>query len=159
VTFILEQNLSSSRTPSYQGGYNPANSHIDLFGIAPYPCRSELGGCDDSMVARYVTAAENFGIPRADIVPVFQAFGGGSWVDDGDGTYVLPTAQQAADILGQWAREVPNPALDYVYSWGAQEGDQALAAATPDLQRIFAAHNRFQRCTNPQLLPGELTRH
>jgi hypothetical protein len=119
ITFILEQNLSSSQTPTYEGGYNPANTGIDLFGIAPYPCRSELGGCDYSMVARYVTAAESFGIPRADIVPVFQAFGGGGWVDDGDGSYLLPTAQQAADMLGEWARRVPCPRGGCGLSWGA----------------------------------------
>jgi hypothetical protein len=152
ITFILEQNLSSSRTPSYVGGYTPANTGIDLFGIDPYPCRSELDGCDDSMVARYVSAAVSAGIPRTDIVPVFQAFGGGGWTDDGDGSYLLPTAEQAARILNTWEHEVPSPAFDFVYSWGSQRGDDALAAAMPDVQQVFAAHN------NPGLLLGRKSR-
>ncbi len=142
ITFILEQNLSSSRTPTFVGGYNPANTGIDLFGIDPYPCRSELDGCDYSMVARYVSAAVSAGIPRSNIVPVFQAFGGGGWSDDGDGSYLLPTAEQAARLLNTWARQVPSPAFDFVYSWGSQRGDDALSAAMPDLQQVFAAHNK-----------------
>ncbi|MDP9223076.1 MAG: hypothetical protein M3P18_04340, partial [Actinomycetota bacterium] len=80
---------------------------IDLFGIDPYPCRSELDGCNYSMVGRYVSAAVSAGIPRANIVPVFHAFGGGAWSDDGDGSYLLPTAEQAARLLNTWARQVP----------------------------------------------------
>ena len=34
-TFIVEQDLSSSNHPTYQGGYNPANSDIDLYGLDP----------------------------------------------------------------------------------------------------------------------------
>jgi hypothetical protein len=140
-TFILEQNLSASTHPSYAGGYDPANTGIDLFGIDPYPCRTELNGCDPTMIASYVTAAERFGVPSSSIVPVFQAFGGGSWIDDGGGHYRLPTADQLKSMLAQWATLIPSPVFDFVYSWGSQRGDLALSAAPADLHAVFAARN------------------
>jgi hypothetical protein len=147
LTFILEQNLSSSQAPSFDPAYSPADTGIDLFGISPYPCRSELNGCDYSMVSRYVAAAESAGIPTADIVPVFQAFGSGAWVDDGGGSYLLPTAREASQIFAEWAREIPSPVFDYVYSWGTQRGDHALATGAADVQSVFAAHNAVKlRC-------------
>ena len=142
VTFIVEQNLSSSKTPTYGGGYNAANTGVDLFGLDPYPCRSELSGCDIAMVGRFVAAAEAFGISRSTIVPVLQAFGGGQWVDDGGGSYRMPDPSQARELLAAWDRAVPRPAFDFVYSWGSQRGDTALEAASTSLQQVFAAHNR-----------------
>jgi hypothetical protein len=138
-TFILEQNLSASAHPSYAGGYDPANTGIDFFGIDPYPCRTELNGCDPTMIARYVTAAERFGIPSSSIVPVFQAFGGGSWIDDGGGHYRLPTAEEMKSMFAQWTQLVRSPVFDYVYSWGSQRGDRTLSAAPADLHAAFAA--------------------
>ncbi len=141
-TFILEQNLASSRTPTYVGGYNLANTGIDLIGIDPYPCRSELNGCDFGLVSSYVAAAIRDGIPAAAIVPVFQTFGGGTWVDDGDGSYLMPTPEQATQLLAEWAKLIPHPVFDYAYSWGIQRGDTALGVGSPALQQVFAAHNR-----------------
>ena len=142
-TFIIEEDLSSSNHPTYQGGYNPANSDIDLFGLDPYPCRSEnpaSAPCAYSWLGLAVTAAETAGIPLADIVPVYQAFGGGAWVDDGGGSYQLPTAPEESAILSTWGSLVPTPVFDYAYSWGTQNGDQPLAAS-PSLQSVFLAHN------------------
>jgi hypothetical protein len=142
-TFIIEQDLSSSNHPTYQGGYTPANSDIDLYGLDPYPCRSEnpaSAPCAYSWLGLAVGAAENAGIPLADIVPVYQAFGGGAWVDDGGGSYQLPTAGQESAILSTWATVVPTPVFDYAYSWGSQNGDQPLNAS-PALQQVFLAHN------------------
>ena len=113
-TFIIEEDLSSSNHPTYQGGYNPANSDIDLYGLDPYPCRSEnpaSAPCAYSWLGLAVTAAESAGIPLADIVPVYQAFGGGAWVDDGGGSYQLPTAAEEAAILATWGSLVPHPGL------------------------------------------------
>jgi hypothetical protein len=144
-TFLLEQNLSASTHPSYVGGYNPANTGIDFFGIDPYPCRTELTSCDPGMIDSYVTAAEQFGIPASSIIPVYQAFGGGAWVDDGGGSYRLPTAAEMKSMLVQWAKVIPAPLFDFVYSWGSQRADVALATAPPELQAVFAAHNAEQR--------------
>lgn len=139
-TFIVLMDLSRSGKPSFAGTYNPENSHIDLFGIDPYPCRTELGGCRYDMIDHYVAAAKAWGIPRSRMVPVYQAFGGGKWRDDGWGKYLLPSAAQERQILARWGKLVPSPAFDFAYSWGRQENDASLEAA-PDLQAVFAAHN------------------
>jgi hypothetical protein len=142
-TFIIEEDLSSSNHPTYQGGYNPANSDIDLYGLDPYPCRSENPAsepCAYSWLGLAVGAAESAGIPLADIVPVYQAFGGGTWVDDGGGSYQLPTAAQESEILSTWATVVPSPVFDYAYSWGSQHSDQPLSGS-PALQQVILAHN------------------
>ncbi|MGH3283498.1 MAG: hypothetical protein ACRDPD_02235 [Streptosporangiaceae bacterium] len=145
-TFIIEQNLSASYQPSYVGGYTPRNSDIDYYGLDPYPCRNDtypvsLHGCNDSYITKAVAAAEHVGIPQADIVPVYQAFGGGRYIDDGNGTYRLPTAAQERQILSTWSRLIRRPAFDYAYSWGVQNGDTALSDAPSSLQQVFAAHN------------------
>lgn len=140
MTFIVPMNLSSSKTPSFKNTYNPANSHIDLFGLDPYPCRTELQGCDFDMIDRYVDAATSWGIPRGSMVPFYQSFGGGDWVDDYGGKYLLPTAEQMRQILDRWRRHVNEPAFDAVYSWGSQRADVALESSLA-LQEVFLAHN------------------
>jgi hypothetical protein len=140
MTFIVLMNLSSSKTPSFENTYNPANSHIDLFGLDPYPCRTELQGCDFDMIDRYVAAAMSWGIPRSSMVPFYQSFGGGDWVDDYGGRYLLPTAEQMRQILDRWWKHVDAPAFDAVYSWGSQRADAALEGA-PALQEILLDHN------------------
>ncbi len=141
MTFIVLMNLSTSRTPSYERSYDPANSHIDLFGIDPYPCRTELPDCDYGMIDRYVAAAASWGIPYGQMVPFYQGFGGGDWSDGDGGKYSLPTAGQATAILARWKEHVAAPAFDAVYSWGSQRSDVALESE-PDLQAVFSAHNR-----------------
>src|SRR5437016_9030032 len=139
-TFIVMMNFNTSVAPTYANTYNPGNSHIDLYGIDPYPCRTETNGCDYDMITVAVAAAKSSGIPLGSIVPVYQAFGGGSWADDGGGKYTLPTSSQAQQIMSTWAPMVPNPVFDYAYSWGTQSSDQALEGS-PALQAVFAAHN------------------
>lgn len=139
-TFIVLMNLGSSKAPSFAHAYNNANTHVDLFGISPYPCRTELKRCDFDMIDRFVAAAEAADIPRRTIVPIYQSFGGGSWVDDNGGRYVLPTAAQEREILARWQALVPNAEFDYAYSWGSQRADAALESA-PDLQTVFLHHN------------------
>ncbi len=134
-TFIVLMNMSSDDSPTFT--YNPANTHVDLYGLDPYPCRNGKG-CNDSWIQLAVHAAENAGVPLADIVPVYQAFGGGTWPGGGD--WALPTAQQETTLLADWARVVPSPAFDYAYSWGSQNGDTALGQSS-DLQAVFRAHN------------------
>ena len=139
-TFIVMMNFDSSTSPTYANTYNPGNSHVDLYGIDPYPCRTEAGGCDYSMIPKAVAAAEATGIPAGSIVPVYQTFGGGGWSDDGGGRYTLPTDSQERRILSTWGQLVPHPAFDYAYSWGSQNSDQALESAQ-ELQTLFFVHN------------------
>jgi uncharacterized membrane protein YgcG len=146
-TFIVLLNMSSASHPSFTPTYTPANSDIDLYGVDPYPCRTELNGCDFGMIGRYVNAAESAGVPAANIVPVYQAFGGGAWNDDGGGYYQMPQADQESQIFSTWATLVPQPAFDYAYSWGSQRGDSALGAS-PTLQQVFAAHNQQPSSTS-----------
>ncbi len=139
-TFIVMMNFDSSTSPTYANTYNPGNTHIDLYGIDPYPCRTEVGGCDYSMIPKAVAAAKAAGIPAGSIVPVYQTFGGGGWSDDGGGQYTLPTDSQERQILSTWAQLVPHAAFDYAYSWGSQNSDQALENSG-QLQALFFMHN------------------
>jgi hypothetical protein len=140
-TFIVLMNLGSSRSPSFAGSYNQLNSHIDLFGFSPYPCRSSSARCDFTMIHRYIAAAEASGIGRDQIIPVYQAFGGGEWFDDEGGRYRLPVVAEEEEIIAQWKTAIPTPLFDYVYSWGSQRGDVGLEGALA-LHPAFARHNR-----------------
>jgi hypothetical protein len=141
VTFIVMQNMGATSDPTFQNTYNPASTDVDLYGLDPYPCRTELNNsCEYSWIGLAVAAAERSGIPLADIVPVYQAFGGGSWEDDGGGKYLMPSASQVSQLLATWGRLVPSPAFDYAYSWGNQNGDTSLSDSPAD-QAVFRAHN------------------
>lgn len=146
-TFILLMTMTSSRAPSFKDTYNPANSHVDLFGIDPYPCRTELNGCDYHQIDRYVAAAELAGVPRDKMVPVYQTFGGGRWLNDGGGRYVLPSASQMQQILARWDALIPAPVFDFAYSWGTQNGASALAGSI-ELQTVFLRRNRNPTALN-----------
>ena len=93
------------------------------------------GGVNYSIIPASVKAAEAWGIPQGQIVPVYQAFGGRGYA-----AWTLPTASQEQQILATWGEVVPQPAFDYAYSWGTQADDSALVN-TPALQSVFAAHN------------------
>jgi hypothetical protein len=140
-TFIILDVQTASSNPSYANTYNPSNSDLDLYGLDPYPCRTELNGCDYTYITKAVAAAQSAGVPPADIVPVYQTFGLGGYTDDGGGQYGVPTAAQEQQILSTWASVVPNPVFDYAYSWGTQNGDTSLSSLT-DLQQIFVTHNK-----------------
>ncbi len=43
-------------------------------------------------------------------------------------------------MLDHWASVVPNPAFDYAYAWGSQNGDVALENSQA-LQNVFLQHN------------------
>jgi hypothetical protein len=136
-TFIVEYNQTSDTNPTY--AFTPANTHIDLFGLDPYPVNTNVpNSLDYQIIPAAVQEALKIGIPLADIVPVYQAFGGGQY-----STYILPTPAQEQQILATWASVVPNPAFDYAYSWGTQVGDTALAN-DPALAAVFAEHNAVQ---------------
>ncbi len=135
-TFIVLQNFGTPQNPNYQNTYNPANTGIDLYGLDPYPVRPQFaGGMDLSVIPAAVSAAEAAGIPLSQIVPVYQAFGGGGY-----NSWTVPTAAQEQQILATWGSVVPNPPFDYAYAWGVQSGDTALST-DPSLQTVFQSHN------------------
>jgi len=146
-TFMVLVNFGSELTaPSYVNTYNPANTDIDLFGLDPYPCRSDLGGaCQLSAINLAVAAANVAGIPSSQLIPVYQAFGctnmSGGCPEDSGGYSTLPSATQEQQMLATWATLLPTPAFDYAYSWAMSDIELPLSTA-PDLQAVFAAHNQ-----------------
>ena len=134
-TFIVLMNMSSDTKPSYLNTYNTANTHIDLFGLDPYPCKTEFAGCNYNVIPAAVAAAEAWGITASQIVPVYQAFGGGGY-----SAWLLPTGAEETQALAAWSSAVPAAVFDYVYSWGVQSSDQALSTS-PGLQAIFLKKN------------------
>jgi hypothetical protein len=134
-TFIVLMNMGSPTNPTYANTYNSANTDIDLFGLDPYPCRPQFNGCNYGVIAAGVKAAEAWGIRASQIVPVYQAFGGGSYT-----SYTVPTAAEETQLLSAWASLIPSAVFDYAYSWGAQDSDQALSTS-PALQAVFLQKN------------------
>jgi hypothetical protein len=139
-TVIVLMNMSDARTPLYKDTYDPVNSHVDLFGLSAYPCRTEFNGCDRGLIGRYVAASDLAGIPRSQIMPIYQAFGGGLWRDDEGGSYIMPNPAEETEIISQWRALIPNPVLDMAYSWGTQREDISLHDA-PDLKAVFSIYN------------------
>ncbi len=135
VTFIVLMNLGTPKVPNYMDTYNSANTDIDYFGLDPYPCTKALKGCVDSVIGAAVSAAEAAGITPGQIVPVYQAFGGGGYAQ-----WTLPTATQERALLATWAMLAPTPVFDVAYSWGVQDSDRALVDAKA-LRAVFLAHN------------------
>lgn len=144
-TFITMMNMGSTDDPSYANTYNWENTHIDLFGLDPYPVRS-TGTLDFNVIDASVAAAVDAGISLDQIVPVYQTFGGGGWQTDTGGRYVMPTAAQAQEMFDRWDALVPNAEFDYAYSWGSQNGDVALESSQA-LQNIFLEHNMSDGAT------------
>lgn len=128
----------------------PAQTHVDLVGLDPYPCHYDSGGnpapCDDSMISDRVEAAISSGIPARSIVPVFEAFGQ-SGRDDGKSVYYrMPTAGELASMLRVWHGLVPGPAFDYFYSVGVQCSTASCPAPqaildTPAIRPTVRGHN------------------
>lgn len=146
-TFITMMNMGSSANPDFSNTYNPANTHIDYYGLDPYPVRTGTATIDYNMIDRTVAAAVASGIPVSQIVPVYQTFGGGTWTTDTGGQYVMPTPSQEQIMMDHWAALDPSPAFDYAYAWGSQQGDTALGS-DPTLQAFFLQHN-LQSSTPP----------
>ncbi len=139
-TVIVLMNMGNAAQPSFKGTYNPANSHVDLFGLAAYPCRTDRGGCDYDIIDRYVGAASDAGIPAGQIVPIYQAFGSGDWLTDTGGRYIMPDDKQETAILARWRQRLPVPEMDMAYSWGSQSSDSTLGQSDR-LQAVFAGYN------------------
>lgn len=137
-TFAILENQCAAISPCF-GWYTPANSDLDLIGLDPYPVRSELRSPDYAEIGESVAYVQTEAAwPLSSIVPVFQAFGGGTW--GGNATWTLPTPGEEQQLLATWASVLPAPLFDYAYSWGQQKGDTSLSMS-PGLQQVFAAHN------------------
>lgn len=118
--------------------FRPARTHVDLVGLNPYPCSKANPTCEYAQIGEEVRLATRAGIPLRKIVPVYQAFG---QANVSDGYYNLPTAKQMRRMLAEWDRWVPNPQLDYTYSWGNQgSSSNPTLIDSPALQRVFQAH-------------------
>ena len=132
---MVEQNMSADTSPTFI--YSPANTSIDLFGLDPYPSNINVpNNYDLNIIPAAVSAAETAGVPLADIVPVYQTFGGGGYA-----SWIVPTPAQEQQILSTWGASVPSPAFDYAYSWGVQSSDTALST-DPGLQTVFCRPQR-----------------
>jgi autotransporter-associated beta strand protein len=140
LTFIVLMNMGTPINPDYSNTYNSANTDIDLFGLDPYPCQNSyyINGCNYNIIPAAVAAAEASGITASQIVPVYQAFGGGN-----DSQYLLPTATQEVQILETWALATPGAVFDYAFSWGAPDSNQSIVT-TSYLQTIFTQKNAGQ---------------
>jgi hypothetical protein len=139
LAFVALMNVGGAEAPAYDAALRPENSHVDLFGVAPYPCRRDWGACDYAMIDRFIEAARRIGVKDAAIVPVYQTFGGGDWQAEGGG-YRLPQASEMSRILQVWRERIPNPVFDYAYSWGSQKSDTALSDSAVLLD-VFKRHN------------------
>ena len=146
ITFVALMNVGTSAKPEFDSEYRPEISHIDLFGVSPYPCRTEWSWCDYEMIDRFVRASESAGIPADRVVPTFQTFGGGDWRTDSGGRYRLPSYSEMLSMLERWDKFVPTPVFDYAYSWGSQRSDESLAASL-ELQSAFIHRNRDSRAS------------
>jgi hypothetical protein len=128
----------------------PAQTHVDLFGLDPYPCHFDSAGsqapCDVSEIAATVDTAIRKGIPRRAIVPTFQTFGQEGRTDGKPVYYRLPTLDELTAMLNAWRLVVPHPIMDYSYSFGVQctptscPAPQALENHS-GLARVMKRHN------------------
>jgi hypothetical protein len=139
ATFIALMNVGDAANPAFDATLRPENSHVDLFGVAPYPCRRDWRDCDVAMVGRFAEAARRAGVPDGAVVPVYQTFGGGEWRAEGGG-YRPPEPAEMERIIAEWRRFAPAPAFDFAYSWGSQRADAALSMSA-GLQGVFKRHN------------------
>jgi hypothetical protein len=112
----------------------PSKTHVDIVGVDSYPCNIS-GPCKFNKIPERVNAAVKAGIPRDKIAPVYQTFG-----QAGD-YYRMPTATELKTMLDTWKANVPNPPLDYAYSWGTQSSSPEALVNHPEQQAVVKAHN------------------
>ena len=121
--------------PGTYAAYRPAVTGVDLVALDPYPVKN--GTYDTALIPAEVGRAVNAGIPLTNVVPVFQAFGGAGWD--------APTAAQLTAIIAQWEAILPNPPMDYAYSWSTQNGALTESLNTrADWRDVMAIHNGAQ---------------
>jgi hypothetical protein len=107
--FVALYNEGTNEAPYFDQQYGPSQTGIDLYGLAPYPIQPQFsGGVDYNIIPARITAAEAIGVIEPQMIPTYQAFGGGGY-----SSYTLPTAAQEQEILSTWAALLPSPAFDY----------------------------------------------
>ena len=117
--------------------FRPQVTEVSMVGLDAYPCNTTSDTCDLSKINERVRAATRRGFPLRKIVPVYQAFG---QEDTADPYYRLPTATELSQILARWARKVPNPKMDYAYSWGHQSSANPTLQDSGALQDVFHSY-------------------
>jgi hypothetical protein len=137
------------------GGYGceftalrPAQTHVDLIGLDPYPCNVDNAAqaCAYKKIDDAVHRAVASGIPISAVVPVFQAFGQACRTGSAP-YYRLPSAAELRTMLAHCAALVPRPVFDYTYTWGRQGSacptlsDADGSNGQPDLQSVLREHN------------------
>jgi hypothetical protein len=132
--------------PGTYAAYAPSKTHADLVGLDPYPCRNDATACDFEGIGKEVSAMVAAGVPRASIVPTFQLFG--------DSTWRAPTKSELQGILAEWQEYVPQPAVDYSYSWGCQSGSLSTCLSTrTDWKDVMRAYLTGAPATSPTAAP------
>jgi hypothetical protein len=144
---VLDSGAQCGTVPGCEyAALRPESSHVDLFGIDPFVCNVSTG-CNLERIRNTAALAEQKGIPRAAMVPVYQAFGQACATQQGH-YYALPTAEQMRQMFTSWSGAVPHPVFDFAYTWRS-EGPACPAldradgsAGTGDLQSLFREHNQ-----------------
>ncbi|WP_329259213.1 hypothetical protein OG417_22180 [Actinoallomurus sp. NBC_01490] len=113
-------------------------THVDLFGLDPYPCNKDGSTtCDMSQVDDAAATAKQY-YAESELAPVYQVFGGDGWK--------IPSATQLQNLLAEWDRVLPGAGADVVYSYrdnkngGPEDTYPGLSHAT-NLEPILSAHN------------------
>ena len=116
----------------------PSKTHVDLVGIDSYPCH--LGAaCDYAKITERVNVAAQMGIPKSQMVPVYQGFG-----QEGKASgayYRTPTPTELSTMLSTWKAALPNAVLDYAYTWGTQTTAPQALANHPSLASVVKSYN------------------
>jgi hypothetical protein len=117
--------------------FRPQVTRVSLVGLDAYPCNVDSATCEFSKINERVNAATKRNFPLRKIVPVYQAFG---QENTSDPYYRLPTAQELNRILARWAKLVPNPRMDYTYSWGNQGSANPTLKDSEPLKNVLQTY-------------------
>lgn len=137
--------MDSSRNCGTQLGceyreLGPVVTHVDLYGIDPFPCRL-TGICSPQRIDTEVGRATDGGIPVEQIVPVFQVFGQ-TCSSNAAKYYGLPSASEFEEMLDHWSDLVPDPVFDFAYTWNSGGPACPSLDRATNLQAVVSEHNR-----------------
>jgi hypothetical protein len=150
ITILDGSNMCPDGEGCEYSALRPEMTHVDLFGLDPYPCHFDSVGqpvtCDISKISQRVQFATTNGIPISAIVPVFHAFGQEGRLDGKSIYYRTPTTTEFQDMLNLWNSLAPNPVFDFAYTWGIQCTTSTCPASQslknhPELQILIKQHN------------------